>query len=66
MGLGRLDLVVSDDKGMAGLVVPPQSHIRSLIPAPALHEFIFKNLDAPFSERRVKLQACMAVAVTYT
>lgn len=42
----------------------PPSPSRSLIPALALHKFIFKNLDASFSESDLKIHACVpAVAM---
>lgn len=52
-------------RGQQGWYFPPQRHISSLIPAPALCKFIFKDLDAPFSGSRLKIYACMAVAVTH-
>ena len=42
---------------------PPPSYTPSLIPALALCKFIFKNVDAPFSESDLKIYSCMPVAV---
>lgn len=45
-------------QGCLGPSSPPSC---SLIPALALHKFIFKNLDASFSESDLKIYACEPV-----